>query len=166
MHVLLFTSNHDKWSNLRQELFKNSDWRNQMALEFIRHSSEIHNKLFLLMNKTENQFSLKATRVKWKITFFMNCVPTKLSVLVFKGFVTVLRNIPIKFCRIKYRTRAIITRGLYIFYPSFEDHFFDFLEFFQKILSLYMVSNQDGARKVHWNWNLKLRSLSHRFLNS
>ena len=29
-----------------------------------------------------------------------------------------------------YRTRAIITRGLYIFYPIFEDHFFVFKEVF------------------------------------
>jgi len=33
--------------------------------------------------------------------------------------------------------RAIITRGLYIFYPIFEVHFI------QKILSLCMVSIQD-----------------------
>ena len=38
----------------------------------------------------------------------------------------------------KYRTRAIITRRLYEFisyYTLFEDHFFVFQEFFQKILS-------------------------------
>ena len=29
-----------------------------------------------------------------------------------------------------YRTRAIIIRGLYIFYPIFEVHFFVFKEFF------------------------------------
>ena len=29
-----------------------------------------------------------------------------------------------------YRTRAIITRGLYFFYPIFEDHFFVFKELF------------------------------------
>ena len=32
----------------------------------------------------------------------------------------------------KYRTRAIITRGLYIFYPIFEDHFFVFKEVFSE----------------------------------
>ena len=42
-----------------------------------------------------------------------------------------------------YRTRAIITRGLYIFYPIFEDHFFVFKEVFQKILPLCMVSIQE-----------------------
>ena len=31
-----------------------------------------------------------------------------------------------------YRTRAIITRGLYIFYPLFEDHFFVFKEGFSE----------------------------------
>ena len=31
-----------------------------------------------------------------------------------------------------YRTRAIITRGLYIFYPLFEDHFFVFKEVFSE----------------------------------
>ena len=39
-----------------------------------------------------------------------------------------------------YRTRAIISRVLFIFYPIFEDHFFVFKEVFQKILSLCMVS--------------------------
>ena len=29
-----------------------------------------------------------------------------------------------------YRTRAIISRGLYIFYPIFKDHFFVFKEVF------------------------------------
>ena len=31
-----------------------------------------------------------------------------------------------------YRTRAIISRGLYIFYPIFEDHFFVFREVFSE----------------------------------
>ena len=31
-----------------------------------------------------------------------------------------------------YRTRAIITRGLYIFYPIFKDHFFVFREVFSE----------------------------------
>ena len=39
----------------------------------------------------------------------------------------------------KYRTRAIITRGLYIFYPIFEDHFY----VFKKILTLCMASIQE-----------------------
>ena len=30
----------------------------------------------------------------------------------------------------RYRTRAIISRGLYIFYPIFKDHFFVFKEVF------------------------------------
>ena len=38
--------------------------------------------------------------------------------------------------------RAIITRGLYIFYPLLEDHFFVFKEVFRKILFLCMVSIQ------------------------
>jgi hypothetical protein len=32
----------------------------------------------------------------------------------------------------KYRTRAIISRGLYIFYPIFKDHFVVFKEFFKE----------------------------------
>ena len=32
----------------------------------------------------------------------------------------------------KYRTRAIISRGLYIFYPIFKDHFFVFKEVFSE----------------------------------
>ena len=32
--------------------------------------------------------------------------------------------------QLKYRTRAIISRGLYIFYPIFEDHFFVFKDVF------------------------------------
>ena len=33
---------------------------------------------------------------------------------------------------INYRTRAIISRGLYIFYPIFKDHFFVFKEVFSE----------------------------------
>ena len=37
-----------------------------------------------------------------------------------------------------YRTRAIITRGLYTFYPLFEDHFFVFKEgFFENSILMY-----------------------------
>ena len=45
--------------------------------------------------------------------------------------------------KIHYSTRAIIGCGLYTFYPIYEDHFFVFKEFFQKILSLCMVSIQE-----------------------
>ena len=34
-----------------------------------------------------------------------------------------------------YRTRAIISRGLYIFYPISKDHFFVFKEVFRKVYS-------------------------------
>ena len=44
----------------------------------------------------------------------------------------------------RYRTRAIISRGLYIYYPIFEVHFFVFKEFFfQKILFFCMFSVQE-----------------------
>ena len=43
-----------------------------------------------------------------------------------------------------YRMCTIITCGLYIYYPIFEDHFFVFKEIFPKILSLFMVSIQYG----------------------
>ena len=43
----------------------------------------------------------------------------------------------------KYRMLAFKTRGLYTFYPLFEDHFFVFKDFFWKILSLCMVSIQE-----------------------
>ena len=59
----------------------------------------------------------------------------------------------------KYRTRAIITRGLYIFYPIFEDHFFVFKEvFFTKFFPyVWLVfksgfssrSGYDGVRTVY-----------------
>ena len=42
-----------------------------------------------------------------------------------------------------YRTCAIITRGLYIYHPIFEDNFFESRRFFHKILSLCMVSIQE-----------------------
>ena len=41
------------------------------------------------------------------------------------------------------RMRAIISRGLYIFYPISKDHFFLFKELFQKILSLCMACIQE-----------------------
>ena len=42
-----------------------------------------------------------------------------------------------------YRTRAIITRGLYTFYPIFEGKKRFLRNFFCKILTLYMVSIQE-----------------------
>ena len=44
-----------------------------------------------------------------------------------------------------YRTRAIITRGLYTFHTLFEDHFFVFKElFFEKFCPyVWLVSNQE-----------------------
>ena len=43
-----------------------------------------------------------------------------------------------------YRKHAIITRGLYIYHPIFEELFFVFQKgFFQKILSLCMISIQE-----------------------
>ena len=45
----------------------------------------------------------------------------------------------------KYHTRIIISRGLYIFYPFFEDHISLLLRrFFKKILSLCMASIKEG----------------------
>jgi hypothetical protein len=44
---------------------------------------------------------------------------------------------------IRYRTRAIITRGLYNFYPLFEVQKRFFKGFFLKILALCMVSIQE-----------------------
>jgi hypothetical protein len=50
-----------------------------------------------------------------------------------------------------YRTRAIISRGLYIFYPNSKDHFFVFKEVFSEnsvfIFGLYCLA-YDGARTV------------------
>ena len=53
------------------------------------------------------------------------------------------------FSKATYRTRAIITRGLNIFYPLFEDHFFVFKEIFSENFVLVYgkysraVSNQE-----------------------
>ena len=47
-------------------------------------------------------------------------------------FVNVLLSILTLLNKINYRTRAIISRGLYIFYPIFKDHFFVFKEVFSE----------------------------------
>ena len=51
-----------------------------------------------------------------------------------------------------YRTRAIISRGLYIFYPIFKDHFLVFKEVFSEnsvlMYGLYSRAAYDGARTV------------------
>ena len=51
-----------------------------------------------------------------------------------------------------YHTRAIISRGLYIFYPIFKDHFFVFKEVFSEnsvlMYGLYSRAAYDGARTV------------------
>ena len=53
-----------------------------------------------------------------------------------------------------YRTRAIISRGLYIFYPISKDHFFVFKEVFSEnsvfMYGLYSRAAYDGARTVDW----------------
>ena len=52
-----------------------------------------------------------------------------------------------------YRTRAIISRGLYIFYPIFKDHFFVFKKVFSEnsvlMYGLYSRAAYDGARTVY-----------------
>ena len=51
-----------------------------------------------------------------------------------------------------YRTRAIISRGLYIFYPISKDHFFVFKEVFSEnsvlMYGLYSRAAYDDARTV------------------
>jgi hypothetical protein len=47
-------------------------------------------------------------------------------------FVNVLLSIVTLLNKINYRTRAIISRGLYIFYPIFKDRFFVFNEVFSE----------------------------------
>ena len=50
----------------------------------------------------------------------------------------------------KYRTWAIISRGLYIFYPNSEDHFFVFKEVFsENSVLMYSRAAYDGARTVY-----------------
>ena len=53
-----------------------------------------------------------------------------------------------------YRMRAIISHGLYIFYPIFKDHFFVFKEFFSEnsvlMYGLYSRAAYDGACTVGW----------------
>ena len=54
------------------------------------------------------------------------------------------RNWKVFYFGLKYRTRTIISCGLYIFYSIFKDHFSLFLRrFFQKILSLCMACIQE-----------------------
>ena len=52
----------------------------------------------------------------------------------------------------KYRTRAIISRGLYIFYSISKDHFFVFKEVFSEksvlMYGLYSRAAYDGSRTV------------------
>ena len=56
-----------------------------------------------------------------------------------------------------YRTRVIITRGLYIFYSIFEDHFFVSRRFFKKIISLCKVH-------IFWEGHKILRNLHQSFV--
>ena len=49
---------------------------------------------------------------------------------------------------IDYRTRAIITRSLYTFYPLFEDHFFVFKEVFFEKFCHYVWLNSIQERVV------------------
>ena len=49
-----------------------------------------------------------------------------------------------------YRTRAIISRGLYIFYPIFKDHFFVFKEVFSENYVLMYGLYSRGASNQEW----------------
>ena len=77
---------------------------------------------------------------------------------------------------LKYCTRAILSLGLYIFYPISQDHFFDFKEIFQKILSLCMAYIQErlliksglwwrAYGRYYWQWGggffTKFATLAH-----
>ena len=65
----------------------------------------------------------------------------------------------------EYHRRAIISRGLYIFYSIFEDHFFVFKEDFPENSSLmygywlifksglYLRAGYDGPHSVYQNWS-------------
>ena len=57
-----------------------------------------------------------------------------------------------------YRTRAIISRGLYIFYPIFKDHFFVLKEVFSEnsalMYGLYSRAAYSGARTVYTSVHL------------
>ena len=55
-----------------------------------------------------------------------------------------------------YRTRAIITRGLYIFYLFFEGQKGFFKDFFQKILPLCMISIQERVMMARIQYLLSL----------
>ena len=48
-----------------------------------------------------------------------------------------------------YRIRAIISWGLYIFYPIFENHLLVFKQVIQKILSLCTASIQEQVIMAH-----------------
>ena len=54
-----------------------------------------------------------------------------------------------------YRMRANISRGFYIFYPIFKDHFFVFKEVFSEtsvpMYGLYSRAAYDGARTVSYD---------------
>ena len=72
--------------------------------------------------------------------------------------------------RLKYRTRTIITRGLYTFYPLYEVQktFFQGA-LFLKILALCMISIQERVmvalgRRVHRNCTLKLETVAQNLL--
>ena len=80
-------------------------------------------------NEVQNDFcSNQANSDSWKI---VDCAGR--CVWKFRAYSTIgLR-------KIDYRTGAIVTRGLYIYYPIFGDHFF----VFKKIISLFMVSIQE-----------------------
>ena len=55
--------------------------------------------------------------------FLSYVVPVKIKVKILQNFVAYS----------EYRTRAIISCGLYIFYPISKDHFFVFKEVFQNL---------------------------------
>ena len=64
----------------------------------------------------------------------------------------------INYIKNEYRTRAIITRGLNIYHPIFEVHFFVFKEIFEKILSLLMISRCSAVQCVYTEDKVRFNS--------
>ena len=60
----------------------------------------------------------------------------------------------------EYRTRAIISRGLYIFYPIFKDHFFVFKDVFLENSVLMYGLYSRAASNQEWPMMARVRYIA------
>ena len=128
------------WSHLRKSCCNAPDWSMQSSMNYLEilmliaalssHSGKIRENLECISRLV--RFSQKSTAKIWEPWFSLILIQD----FEFHHFLLISKFSSWTF---NHRTRAIISRGLYIFYPILENHFFVFNEVFfsEKYVFIY-----------------------------